>query len=106
MVALQAASPRAPTPNPRRYDRFGQQKDTHINVPAHSGTMQAKTAIALSSYDQTGNPIQPPRAQFPDRANHPVQCLQIPRHQRQVHTRLRPERVVPYGRESTKCCNV
>jgi hypothetical protein len=95
--------PRAPTPNPRRYDRFGQQKNTHINVLAHSSTMQAKkTAIALLSYVPTGNPIQPPRAQFPDRANHPVQSLQIPRHQRQVYTRLRPERAVPYGRESAK----
>lgn len=38
-------------------------------LPPYSSTMQAKTAIALLSYVQTGNPIQPPRAQFPDRAN-------------------------------------
>ena len=75
-------------------------------LPPYSSTMQAKTAIALLSYVQTGNPIQPPRAQFPDRANQPVQCLQIPRRRRQVYTRLRPERAVPNGREEAKCCKV
>lgn len=49
----------------------GKQKDTHINVLAHHSTMKAKTptVITLLLYVHTGNPIQPPRAQLPDRAN-------------------------------------